>query len=87
MDALGAAVATQLFGGLDLNATGIIDLTSGTVNFNAIISKLGNIINKAARERGSSGTSASRTLMPFYHDLLKPFLNNVLDRKMDLFVD
>lgn len=84
-DELAANIIAQLFGGVDLSATGLIDFSSGTVNFNDIVTKLGNIINKAARERGSSGTSATKTLLPFYHKFLKPFIENVLNSNFDLF--
>ena len=86
-DALIAEVAAQLFGGITLEGTGLIDLNNGTVNFSNIVSKLGNIINKAARLKGASGTSASRTLMPFYSDLMMPFIQNIVDNQFDLFVN
>ena len=86
-DMLAAAIAAQLFGGLDLNATGVIDLSSGTVNFMSFVSKLGNLINKSARLQGSSGTSAGRTILPFYRDLLKPFIEKIIDSNMDMFIN
>lgn len=85
IDELAANTMAQLFGGVDLDATGIIDFGSGKVDFNSIVSKLGNVINKAARERGLTGTSAAKTLLPFYHKVLKPFIENVLNSNFDLF--
>ena len=84
-DELAANIVAQLFGGVDLDAMGVVDFNTGRVNFDSFVSKLGNIINKAARERGASGTSATRTLMPFYRDFLKPFIENVLNSNFDLF--
>ena len=84
-DELAANIIAQLFGGIDLDAMGIIDFSRGIVDFDNLLRKLGNVINKAAHAKGSSGTSATRTLMPFYDKLLKPFIENVLNSDFDLF--
>lgn len=85
-DELAANIIAQLFGGIDLNAMGIIDFKNGIVDFSKLLTKLGNIINKAAHAKGSSGTSAAKTLLPFYYKLLQPFIENVLNSNFDLFV-
>lgn len=82
---IAADIMARLFGGITLQATGIIDLTQGVANFSDIVTQLGNVINKSARLKGASGTSATRTLLPFFNKLLKPFFENVVKGNLDIF--
>ena len=84
-DTIAADMVARLFGGITLDSTGLINLNTGAVDFGEIISKLGNLINKSARLKGSSGTSATRTLMPFYSQLLKPFFEDIVNNRFELF--
>lgn len=85
-DKIAGDMAARLFGGLpDIDA--ILDLNNGTFSFMGNVAKLGNIINKNAKLKGVSGTSASGTLSPFYKLLLVPFFDTIINEKLDLFVD
>jgi hypothetical protein len=49
LNALGVETAAQLFGGLDIDASAILDLNNGTINWGNTLNNLTKIVNQSAK--------------------------------------